>query len=224
MCGRYSLATPWQRLAEHFGMRVADVPELFEHRYNIAPSQSVLAVGLDRAGHPAPAFFKWGLVPTWSNDDKHGPINARAESVANKATFAEALRRRRCLIVADGFYEWQKLKRAKQPWHFRMSDGAPFAFAGLWEVWRPAEKGSPLLTCAMLTVPANDAVKPVHNRMPAIMEPRDYAAWINRDNDDPEEVLALVRPYDAHTMSATAVGPYVNDARHEGPECLAAAG
>jgi putative SOS response-associated peptidase YedK len=223
MCGRYTLATPWQRLAEKFGMRVADVPELFAHRYNIAPSQSVLAVGPDRTGHPAPAFFKWGLVPAWASDAKHGPINARAETVASRSTFADALRHRRCLIVADGFYEWQKLKRAKQPWHFRMKDGSPFAFAGIWEAWRPADGGKPLLTCAMLTVPANDTVKPVHNRMPAILSAQDYAPWTSRENDDPDEVLPLVRPYEAREMTATAVGPFVNDARHEGEECLAAA-
>jgi putative SOS response-associated peptidase YedK len=131
MCGRYSLSTPWQRLAEKFGIRVADVPELFAERWNIAPRQFVLAVGPDRSGHPAPAFFKWGLVPTWAHDDKHAPINARAETVAEKATFAEAFQRRRCLIVADGFYEWTRPPHRKQPWHFRMADGEAFAIAGI---------------------------------------------------------------------------------------------
>jgi putative SOS response-associated peptidase YedK len=222
MCGRYSLATPWQRIAEQFGIRVADVPELFPH-YNIAPSQTVLAVGLSKDGQPAPAFFKWGLVPSWANDDKHAPINARAETVESKATFAEALRHRRCLIVADGYFEWQKLKGRKQPWHFRMRCGEPFAFAGLWEAWRSEEGAKPLLTCAMLTVAANDVVKPVHNRMPSILHPADYGAWIDRTKDDPEEVLPLVGPFEASAMEAVAVSPYVNDARHEGPECLAPA-
>jgi putative SOS response-associated peptidase YedK len=221
MCGRYSLATPWQRLAEKFGIRVADVPELFASRWNIAPSQNVLAVGPDRSGHPAPAFFKWGLVPAPAHDDKHAPINARAETVADKPTFAEALRHRRCLIVADAFYEWTRPPRRKQPWHFRMADGSPFAFAGLWEAWRQAEGARPLLSCAMLTVPANEVVKPIHNRMPAILRPADYAAWIDRGKDDPEEVLPLVGPFVAAAMTATAVSTYVNDAHHEGPECLA---
>jgi putative SOS response-associated peptidase YedK len=219
MCGRYTLRTPWQRIADHFGMRIADVPELFP-RYNVAPSQSVLAVGPDRSGHPAPAFFRWGLVPAWAHDDKHAPINARAETVADKATFAEALRRRRCLIVADGFYEWSQPPAKKRPWHFRLRDGGPFAFAGLWESWRPEEGARPVLTCALLTVPANDVVRPVHKRMPAILSPADYAAWIDRDRDDPEEVLPLARPFPAEAMEAVPVGTYVNDARHEGAECL----
>jgi putative SOS response-associated peptidase YedK len=222
VCGRYTLRTPWQRLAEQFGLRVTEVPELFANRFNVAPSQSVLAVGPDRVGHPAPAFFRWGLVPSWSQDDKQAPINARAETVANRATFSDALRHRRCLIVADGFYEWQRSRRGKQPFHFHMKDGSPFAFAGLWEAWRPAEGAKPILTCAMLTVPANEVVKSVHNRMPAILRPEDYATWIDRGNDDPEDVMPLVRPYAAADMEAVAVGPYVNDARHEGPECLVA--
>lgn len=222
MCGRYSLATPWQRLAEKFGIRIADVPDLFAARWNIAPSQNVLAVGPDRSGRPAPAFFKWGLVPAWSQDDKHGPINARAETAAAKPMFAEALRHRRCLIAADGFYEWTRPPQRKLPWHFRMADGEPFAFAGLWEAWRPAEGARPLLTCAMLTVPANELVRPVHHRMPAVLHPADYAAWIDRENDDPEEVLPLAGPYEASGMIATPVGTYVNDARHEGPACLTA--
>lgn len=219
MCGRYTLRTPWARIAEHFGMRVADIPELFGDRYNIAPSQAVLAVGLDRAGKPASAFFKWGLVPSWAQDDKQAPINARAETVASRATFAEALRRRRCLIVADGFHEWRRAKTGKQPWHFRMRDDSPFAFAGLWEAWRPAEGAKPLLTCAMLTVPANEVVSPVHNRMPAILRPADYAAWIDRTKDDPEEVLDAVRPCEG-PIEAVPVGRYVNDTHHEGAECL----
>jgi putative SOS response-associated peptidase YedK len=222
MCGRYTLATPWKRLAEKFGLRMADVPELFANHYNIAPSQPVLAVGPDRSGQPAPAFFRWGLVPAWASNPKQAPINARAETAASGAVFGEALRRRRCLIVADGFYEWQRLKPGKQPWHFRMADGSPFAFAGLWDSWRPTEKSAPLLTCALLTVRANEVVKPIHNRMPAILRPEHYAAWIDRANDDPAAVLPLVRPYAAEEMAAVAVGPFVNDAKHDGPECVAA--
>jgi putative SOS response-associated peptidase YedK len=222
MCGRYTLATPWQRLAEKFGLRIADVPELFVDRYNIAPSQLVLAVGLDKSDHPAPAVFRWGLVPYWAADPKQAPINARAETAASTAHFGEALRHRRCLILADGFYEWHRSKKSKQPWHFHMADKSPFAFAGLWEGWRPNEGVAPLLTCAMLTVPANEVVKPVHNRMPAILRPEHYAAWIDRTNDDAEDVMPLVRPYAAEAMAAVAVGPFVNDAKHEGPECVEA--
>jgi putative SOS response-associated peptidase YedK len=221
MCGRYSLATPWQRLAEKFGIRIQDVPELFAERWNIAPSQSVLSVGPDRGGMPAAAFFRWGLVPSWSADAKKAPINARAETAATKPTFADALSRRRSLIPADGFYEWQVRGGAKQPWHFRMKDGSPFAFAGIWEFWRSHEGAKPLLTCAMLTVPANEVVDPVHARMPAILRPEDYAAWCDRGRTDAAAALRLVAPYPASEMEAVPVAAYVNDPRHEGADCLA---
>ncbi len=144
--------------------------------------------------------------------------------MASKPTFAEAFRKRRCLIVADGFYEWAKLAgRRKQPWHFRLSGGGPFAFAGLWEACRPAS-GPPLLTCALLTTEANELVRPVHDRMPVILRPEDYALWIDRGKDDPAELLSLLRPFGAERMEGAAVGPWVNDARHEGAECLALPG
>lgn len=166
-------------------------------------------------GRPAAATFHWGIVPPWATDPKPGPINARSETVANKPTFAEAFRKRRCLIVADGFYEWAKLPgRRKQPWHCRLSGGGPFAFAGLWEAWRPAS-GPPLLTRALLTTEANELVRPVHRRMPVILRPEDYALWIDRGNDDPAKVRRLLGPFAMDRMEALAVGPWVNDAQGE---------
>ena len=218
MCGRFSLLTSGADLAEHFGL---DAPPALVPRYNIAPTQPVLAVGLSRDGRPAAATFRWGIVPPWSAEPKPGPINARSETVASKPTFAEAFRKRRCLVPTDGFYEWAKLPgRRKQPWHFRLSGGGPFAFAGLWEAWRPAS-GPPLLTCALLTTAANELVRPVHDRMPVILRPKDYARWIDRGKDEPAELLPLLRPFGAERMEGVAVGSWVNDARHEGPACLA---
>jgi putative SOS response-associated peptidase YedK len=220
MCGRFTLRTPWSEIARKFGIRIADVPELFP-RYNIAPSQVVMAIGPSREGTAAPAFFRWGLVPAWAQDAKKAPINARAETAASRPTFAEALRRRRCLIPADGFFEWQQLSaKNKRPWHFALKDDSPFAFAGMWEAWKPGEGAAPLLTCALLTVPANEIVRPVHVRMPAILRPEDYSAWMDRKKDDANEALTLVHAFDASAMKATPVGPFVNDARHEGAECL----
>jgi putative SOS response-associated peptidase YedK len=223
MCGRYTLRTPWQRLAEHFNLRVTDLPELFQPRYNVAPTQSVMSVGPNREGQPAPAFFRWGLVPAWASDPKAGPINARAETAASKPTFSEALQKRRCLIVADGFFEWKRVQSGKQPWYFRVRDGEPFAFAGLWEAWRPPEGGKPLLTCAMLTVAPNEVVKPVHNRMPAILRLEDYAAWSDRAVTDARKVLSLVRPYDPAEMTAFAVSHHVNNPKNDDAECVAPA-
>jgi putative SOS response-associated peptidase YedK len=226
MCGRFTLQTPLQRLADHLGLRVEELVQLFQNRpaerFNVAPSQEVLAVGPNREGKPAPAFFRWGLVPSWAADVKKAPINARAETAAAKATFAEALQKRRCLIPADGFYEWQQVgNRKKQPWHFRLRDGGPFAFAGVWDAWRSHEGAKPLLTCALLTVPANEVVKPVHGRMPAILRPADYAAWTDRGTTDPGKVMPLVSPYPAAEMEAVPVGPYVNKPEHDDPACLA---
>ncbi len=228
MCGRYTLRSPLSRIAEQYGLSPEELVELWQmravERYNIAPSQEVLAVGPAKDGHPAGAFFRWGLVPAWARESKPGPINARAETAAAKPTFAEALQKRRCLIPADGFYEWRQLgSRKKQPWYFRLKDGSPFAFAGVWEAWRPSEGGKPLFTCALLTVPANDVVKPVHDRMPAILRSEDYAAWIDRARTDPAEVIALAAgyPFPAEAMEAVPVGPHVNDPKHDDPACLA---
>jgi putative SOS response-associated peptidase YedK len=211
----------WAELVEYFNL-VGSQPGEITPRYNIAPSQSVLAVGPDRGGNPAAAMFQWGLIPSWAQekDTSRAPINARVEGVEGKPTFADALRHRRCLIPASGYYEWKRLKGRKQPYYFRMQDGKPFAFAGLWEAWRSDAGARPLLTCCLFTVPPNDLAKSVHNRMPAILRPADYAAWMDRKIDDPEEVLPLVRPYEAECMETFAVTTYVNDAHHDGPECV----
>ena len=216
MCGRYYLLAPPAELAGLFGL--ADVPDA-SPRYNIAPTQPVLAVGPDRAGLPAVASFRWGLVPPWSAGPKPGPINARAETAADKPTFAEAFRRRRCLIPASGFFEWSRRGKVKQPFAIRLADGRPFAFAGLWEAWRP-ESGPPLLTCALLTTAANELLRPVHDRMPVILDPRHFGLWTDRAVREPAELAPLLRPFAADRMRACPVDPWVNDARHDDPRCL----
>ncbi len=226
MCGRFTLRSPLRQLADHLGIPVGELVAMWQsravERFNIAPAQEVLTVGPNREGNPAPAFFRWGLVPSWGTDATRPIINARAETAIGKPTFAEALCKRRCLVPADSYYEWQQLPgRRKQPWNFRLRGGGPFALAGIWEAWRPHEGGKPVFTCAVLTVAANELAKPVHDRMPAILRPADYAAWIDRGQTDPARALALVGPYPAGEMKAVSVGVYVNDARHEGPACLA---
>jgi putative SOS response-associated peptidase YedK len=216
VCGRFTLVASGDDLFQHFGL--SEAPAAVE-RYNVAPGQPVLSIGPSRQGKPAPALFRWGLVPSWASDPTKATINARAESAMSKPTFSEAMCKRRCLVPATGFYEWEVLPgRKKRPWHFRLKGGGLFAFAGLWESWRPPA-GPVLLTCAFLTTAANETVKPVHGRMPLILSPESYGTWIDRGRED---VADLLRPFPAERMEAFPVGPFVNDARHEGPECLTA--
>ena len=216
MCGRYFLLNSHPEFAEMF--QLGGMPDLAP-RYNIAPTQPVLAVGLDKGGKPAVATFRWGLIPRWTADTKLAPINARAEPAADKPAFAEALRKRRCLIPASGFFEWLRQGKAKQPFAFRLADDRPFAFAGIWEAWHP-ESGPPLLTCAILTTAANELVRPVHDRMPIILDPRHYDLWMDRAVQEPAELADVLRPIPADAMRVYAVSSWVNDARHDDARCL----
>ena len=220
MCGRYYLLTPPAELADLF--QLTDVPEAAP-RYNIAPSQQILAVGLDKVGLPAVASFRWGLVPRWAADAKLAPINARSETAADKPMFAEALRKRRCLIPASGFFEWLRQGMAKQPFAIRLADDRPFAFAGLWEAWRP-ESGPPLLTCCILTTAANDLVRPVHDRMPVILDPRHYGTWVDRAVQEPADLAPMLRPFAAERIRVYPVTPWVNSPWNDDPRCLEPAG
>jgi putative SOS response-associated peptidase YedK len=225
MCGRFTLRTPAGVIAEQFG--VLEMP-LFTARFNIAPSQPVAVVRLRPEADGAPrrelVMLRWGLVPHWAKDLTTGNrlINARAETLAEKPAFRSALRERRCLVVADGFYEWKREGRSRRPMFFRLRDDRPFAFAGLWERWAGGEQG-PLETCTILTTEANDAVRPVHDRMPVILAPDNYASWLD-SAIKPESLSAFLRPYPAEEMESVPVGPYVNDARHEGAECVEGCG
>jgi putative SOS response-associated peptidase YedK len=201
----------------------AEVPELFP-RYNVAPMQPVATAWLADGGRRSFAEWRWGLIPSWARDAKiaHSLINARAETVAEKPAFRAAFRARRCLIPASGFYEWAATGgKQKQPFHIRMKDGRPFAFAGLWERWQGGD-GEPIETCAILTTGANELVRSVHERMPLILAPGDFAAWL--DPRTPAiDLHDLLRPYPAEEMLAEPVGRYVNSPRNEGPQCLAPA-
>jgi putative SOS response-associated peptidase YedK len=219
MCGRFTLTA--SREALHNLFPLFDLPDL-EPRYNVAPTQGVLAVR-QQAGtnQPEATTLHWGLVPSWADDAKIGNrlINARAETAPDKPAFRSAFRQRRCLIVADGFFEWQKVDRRKQPYLFRLREGGPFAFAGLWERWDRGEQ--PVESCTVLTTTANALVKPVHERMPVILSPDDFARWLDpRVQKDPE-LVELLRPFPADAMSATPVGLRVNNARYDDPGCIA---
>jgi putative SOS response-associated peptidase YedK len=212
MCARFSLARP-ERIADRY-------PQFTLHgdwprRYNVAPTQDVLAVRNDAAGEIAP--LRWGLVPYWAKDLAIGQklINARAETLAEKPAFRNALERRRCVIFADGFYEWTGPKGKKQPYRFTVGDGAPFAFAGLWERWGPRD--APVTTCAIVTCAPNALYAPLHDRMPAILDDGDLDTWLHGAVAD---ALGTLVPYDAKRMHQTAVTPQMNHHTFEDPRCI----
>jgi putative SOS response-associated peptidase YedK len=224
VCGRYTLAGPDpSSLRGRFGLGEQVV---VRRRFNVAPTDDVVAVTTDREGTPRGDVLRWGLVPFWAEDPKIGArmINARAETVADKPAFRDALARRRCLILADGFYEWQRHDAGpKRAWWITRADGEPFAFAGLWATWRPrgADRDAvePLRTCTILTTAANAVVGPLHDRMPVILPPGAEAAWLDHGTAA-RELHALLTPLDPELTSARRVGSAVNDARHDEPDCL----
>jgi putative SOS response-associated peptidase YedK len=168
-------------------------------------------------------MLHWGLIPSWAKDRKMGSklINARAETVAEKPAFRSAFRKRRCLVVADGFYEWQQQenKKQKQPFYFRLSDGEPFAFAGLWEHWQDTT-GEEIESCTLLTTEANDLMHPIHNRMPVILEPKNYDLWLDSEATKPELLQPLLHPYPPEEMTAYPVSTAVNKPANDNAECI----
>ena len=221
MCGRYTQSKSAEMIAKAFQIdNVSDI----KPRYNIAPTQSVLTVlqpsaSANRQGK----MLHWGLIPSWAKDRKMGSklINARAETVAEKPAFRSAFRKRRCLVVADGFYEWQQQenKKQKQPFYFRLSDGEPFAFAGLWEHWQDAT-GEEIESCTVLTTEANDLMRPIHNRMPVILEPKNYDLWLNSEATKLELLQPLLHPYPTEEMTAYPVSTVVNKPVNDSAECI----
>lgn len=219
MCGRYSLATPDPgQIRRRFP--VGESVEI-RRRYNVAPTDEVLTVTTDREGDPRGELLRWGLVPSWADSPKIGArmINARVESVAEKSAFRTAFQRFRCLVIADGFYEWQRAAHGpRRPFHITRADGAPFAFAGLWSVWHgPAE--DTVRSCTIITRPANQRIATLHDRMPVILDPDDEADWL--DAATPEGALReILAGLPAERTALTEVGLAVNDARHDEPDCL----
>ena len=221
MCGRFARRSTREVLADWFGVDLEDLPP-FAPSYNVAPQSVQPAVRLGRdTGEREFALMRWGLVPFWAKDAKIGysTINARAEEAANKPAFREALRRRRCLVPADAFYEWERSDpKDRRPFAIALKSGEPYAFAGLWESWRPKE-GEPMQTFSILTTDANEVLEPIHNRMPVILEPRDYDRWL-----DPEAAerlpTDLLRPFPAERMIAWPVSKRVGNVRNDDPDLL----
>ena len=219
MCGRFTLATAPEIVAEFFELTA--VPDL-SPRYNIAPTQSAPAILLtperaQRVFRP----LRWGLIPGWAKDPTIGNrmINARAETVAEKPAFRSAFRQRRCLVVSDGFYEWKKGPGRKQPFYIRMRDDRPFAFAGLWEHWE-ADDGTGIDSCALLTTQPNNVLRPIHDRMPVILDRANYDLWLDPTMADVDRLKPLLCPYRAEEMKAYPVGTPVNSPTRDDPACM----
>ena len=226
MCGRFLISDPEQGMIALFGYN--GPPLDMVARYNVAPTQSVPVVRLNELGGRGIAKLRWGLIPSWAKDAKIGAqmINARAETVTEKPAFRAAFKSRRCLIPADGFYEWKAEGKIKQPYRVVLGDPAqprPFAFAGLWERWRDpaaAKDTPPLETFTIITVDAAPAIAHIHHRMPVMLTRReDLEAWLDATRSA-EAALALLKPYAAADIAAGAVSLKVNNARYDGPDCV----
>jgi putative SOS response-associated peptidase YedK len=206
MCGRYTLKTPAGVLTERFDIEESSTS--ISSSYNIAPTQQVATV-LAENGKRKLEMLHWGLIPSWAKDPEVGNrmINARAETVAEKPSYRKAFQERRCLILADGFYEWQKTDNGKQPFYIRMEDESPFAFAGLWESWR---NGREIRSCTIITTAPNELAASIHNRMPVILHPEDYDMWLDPDFDEREPLTSLLKPFPAEAMEAYPVSRRVN--------------
>ena len=221
MCGRYSLISDIGELARRFGFdgnRVDPGP-----RYNIAPTQGILTVvgGENRRG----GLMRWGLIPHWAKNASIGArmINARAETVAEKPAFRDALRRRRCLVLADGFYEWQRTSVGNRPMRITMASGEPFAFAGLWSVWKDPD-GDRIPSCSIITTEANDLLRPIHERMPVILPREMEEFWLDKSLEDSGALGGLLVPDPGGAMEAYEVSTLVNSAANDGPEVIARIG
>lgn len=219
MCGRFIQAVSGEVLARQLGL---PLPVDYSMRYNVAPNQTVLGARATAAGGRELAWLRWGLIPAWSQEPrvKYSTINARAETVAEKPAYRQAFRRRRCLIPADGFYVWRAIGGRKQPYCIGLDDGAPLAFAGLWERWEG--DGQTVESCTILVTQANERIAEIHDRMPVILEPADYDGWLDPSVHDPAKLLAFLRSYPAERIRLWPVGSSVNRPTGQGPELMAA--
>ncbi len=217
MCGRFTMRLTPSELQQVFDL--FREPEIVP-RYNIAPTQSVPVIRRTDEGNDL-SMMRWGLIPSWAKDVKIGAslINARSKTAATKPAFRSAFKRRRCLIPADGFYEWKKTgEKTKQPYLIGLKKAEPFAFAGMWEIWKSPE-GNSLESCTILTTDANSLLRELHDRIPVILDQKDYEAWL--DSEIPSEGLApLLQSYPSDSMQTVAVSTLVNNARNEKPECV----
>jgi putative SOS response-associated peptidase YedK len=226
MCGRFTSKTDAADLAAYFEVDEIVSTDLGE-RYNVAPTDEVYAVAASKEGDTRRlGSFRWGLIPFWAKDEKVGArmINARAETILESSAFKRSFTNRRCIVPADGFYEWEAVpgQKRKQPWYVTRSDGDVFAFAGLWDSWRPT-RGSDegrLVSCSIITTDANDAIRPIHDRMPVVLPPSAWDAWLDPKNDAVDDLVELLVPAPKELVTLTAVRPLVNDVKNDGPQLV----
>lgn len=218
MCGRYVISQDVDAYAKFFGVDEVRT-EMASANYNVAPTDSVYAV-VDHEDTRLLGTFRWGLIPFWAETPAGGQINARAESVAQKAMFRDSFARRRCLIPADGFYEWQQLEHGKLPHYIHLRDGSPMGFAGLWSTWRDRATGERIRSCAIITTEAHSSLAPIHARMPVMLDPAVWDAWLDRSLTDREQALALIQPLPETEITGHPVSTLVNSVRNNVPECI----
>ncbi|WP_096434967.1 SOS response-associated peptidase [Alteribacter populi] len=219
MCGRYTLYADPDFLEREFEIENATDVFPIEHRYNIAPSQDVLSIVAGKHANRA-GFMRWGLIPTWAKDSSIGykMINARSETAHEKPSFRSLIQKRRCLIIASGFYEWRKEGIKKQPYYIQLSSKEPFVFAGLWDRWK--HDGDTIVSCTILTTKANEKMATLHDRMPVILDREERQDWLNGNITDPHLLEPLYTPYSSEKMSYYPVTSFVSSPKNEGPACI----
>ncbi|MCF6139319.1 SOS response-associated peptidase [Pseudalkalibacillus berkeleyi] len=219
MCGRFTLTAEIDLLMDWFEIDEFASEFNIQPRFNIAPSQDIVAI-VSNEGSRRAGFLKWGLIPFWAKDPSigHKLINARSETVPEKPSFKHAFKKRRCIIPADGFFEWKKEGKHKQPKYIKMKNDQPFGFAGLWEKWKD-EQGNPIHTCTVLTTEPNELMEDIHNRMPVILPREKYGNWLDVDGEQ-SDLIELMKPFDSASMTAYNVSTIVNSPRNEVPECI----
>lgn len=220
MCGRFVQVEKPEFYAEHFGAEFVRT-ETLKQNYNVAPTTQVYAVA-EHDGNRVLTSFRWGLVPFWAKDIKIGnrSINARSETAATKPTFRSSFEKRRCLIPADGFYEWERKTKGKLPHYIYAADGKPLPVAGLWSSWKDPETDDRVLTCTILTGPPNDLLKPIHDRMPVILPQEHWAAWLDPSNDEVESLQSLMVPLASSLMAEHPVSTLVNKVANNGSDLV----
>lgn len=219
MCGRFTLFTDIEEIKERFDIQ-GSFDEEYQFSYNIAPSQSVLSVINDGVRNRL-GYLRWGLIPFWAKDEKAGykMINARAETIAEKASFRNAYKKKRCLIIADSFYEWKKTPERKIPMRIKLKNHAPFGMAGLWESWKSPE-GISIYSCSVITTVPNELMTSIHDRMPVILKPEDEKDWLNPSINDPAYLQQYLKSFDSEQMVAFEVSTDVNSTKNNSPNLI----
>jgi len=220
MCGRFTLFTHFETIVDRFNIESAIEESLYNPNYNVAPSQSVLSVINDGTKNRL-GYLRWGLIPSWSKDMKIGYklINARAETIAKKPSFRHAYKKKRCLIIADSFYEWKRTEERKIPMRIKLKDNQPFAMAGLWEAWKSPDH-KPIYSCSVITTQPNKLMAEIHDRMPVILKPEDEKIWLDTSNPDVNSLSKLLVPFDYNQMEAFEVSSDVNSPNNNSPQLI----